>query len=267
MRSAASALLLSAVACAAAAEPPVVAEPAARPGAAVRSGDGRRTTGRLLANLGRGALGVVSADSVAPLIAGAALTGGASFLDATVRDRLASPGSTIGRGGQIAGGAPVTAAVATGLYAAGRLSKSPRWRDFSYDLFCATAVTAAWTHAVKYAVGRERPNGDGGRANSSFPSGHAANAFAWASVLERHYGWKAAVPGYAVAAVIGASRIQENKHWLSDVVGGAALGYIAGRALVRVNGAPLPRAASRASLTLAPILGPRAAGLRLSAAF
>lgn len=234
---------------------------------AARTEDGRRTTGRLLGNLGRGLGGVWSADSLPPLLAGAAATAGASFADDAVRDAVADPGSSVGKGGQVAGGAAVTYTLAAGLLVAGRRSDRPRFRAATYDLFCATVVNQVYTHAVKLAVGRDRPNGEEGRANSAFPSGHAANAFAWAAVLERHYGWKGAVPAYAVASVIGLSRIQENKHWLSDVAAGATLGYLAGRAVVRVNGAREEPGGRGLQLGVAPLLGPRTAGLRVSGSF
>ena len=45
-----------------------------------------------------------------------------------------------------------------------------------------------------------------------------------AAVLHRHFGWRVAIPPYAVAAYVAASRIQSERHYLSDVVFGAALG-------------------------------------------
>ena len=53
--------------------------------------------------------------------------------------------------------------------------------------------------------------------------------FATATVVKEHFGWKAGIPAYAVAAYVGASRIQDNKHYLSDVAFGATLGIVAGR--------------------------------------
>ena len=83
------------------------------------------------------------------------------------------------------------------------------------------------TAAVKTTVGRTRPDG----TQYSFPSGHAAATFASATVLQRHLGWKAGVPAYAVASYVAASRIQAKRHFLSDVTFGAALGIVAGRSV------------------------------------
>jgi hypothetical protein len=60
-----------------------------------------------------------------------------------------------------------------------------------------------------------------------------------ATVAEYHFGPKIGIPAYLAAGFIGASRLQSNKHYLSDVVAGAALGYIVGKTVVRENGEPV----------------------------
>lgn len=70
----------------------------------------------------------------------------------------------------------------------------------------------------------------GERGYHGFPSGHAATAFSAAAALGA---W---VPGrrrawlLAAAAGVGASRILLNAHFLSDVLGGAIIGWWAGEA-------------------------------------
>src|SRR5262249_45681252 len=68
---------------------------------------------------------------------------------------------------------------------------------------------------------------------NSFPSGHAADTFAVATALERHLGWKGAVPAYAFSSYVAMSRLHDNRHFLSDVVFGATVGIIAGRTVTR----------------------------------
>jgi hypothetical protein len=46
------------------------------------------------------------------------------------------------------------------------------------------------------------------------------------------------IPAYVLASLVGVSRLRSNAHWLSDVLAGAALGHIVGRAVVRQNGEP-----------------------------
>ena len=69
---------------------------------------------------------------------------------------------------------------------------------------------------------------------SSFPSGHTTVAFAAATVFAFEYRDKPIVPiiAYSAATLIGFSRITEKKHWPTDVLIGAALGYLSGRQVV-----------------------------------
>jgi len=151
-----------------------------------------------------------------------------------------------------------------GMFTAGRFVDSPRFRAMTYDMLDAAVVNFTYTEVLKVAVGRERPNG---QDNKSFPSGHTSNAFAMASVAQLHYGWKIGVPAYALAGLMGVSRIHQDKHWLSDVVAGATLGYIAGRTVVRVNNRGIEGAHAGATLTVAPIVARHARGLQMMATF
>jgi membrane-associated phospholipid phosphatase len=69
---------------------------------------------------------------------------------------------------------------------------------------------------------------------SSFPSGHTTVAFAAATVFASEYRNKPLVPiiAYSAATLIGVSRITENKHWTTDVLVGAAVGFLAGKNVV-----------------------------------
>lgn len=66
-------------------------------------------------------------------------------------------------------------------------------------------------------------------ASSSFPSNHAANAFALATLFGSFYR-KLAIPFIAIAAVVGYSRIYLGDHYPLDVVAGALLGTVLGLA-------------------------------------
>jgi membrane-associated phospholipid phosphatase len=65
---------------------------------------------------------------------------------------------------------------------------------------------------------------------------------------------------------VGVSRIREDKHWLSDVVAGAGLGWVVGRTVVRVNSRLLERAAGP-TWAVSPIVARRARGARVSVTF
>jgi membrane-associated phospholipid phosphatase len=94
------------------------------------------------------------------------------------------------------------------------------------DLLEALAMSESVTQAVKFATRRERPDGS---SRNSFPSGHAADTFAFATALERHLNWRFSVPAYAFASYVAISRLPANRHWLSDAVFGSAVGIVAGR--------------------------------------
>jgi membrane-associated phospholipid phosphatase len=196
-------------------------------------GDGRRTLGRLVPNLGRNFVGVFSRDNLRPLLFGAALTGAAAgFLDQPANSYvvLNRPIPKLGSVGQTAGGAGVIAPLSALMFVAGRASHDTRFRAATYDALQATIVTTAYTFGLKETVQRTRPDGSD---KLSFPSGHAANAFAWAAIADRYYGKKAGIAAYTAAGLIGLSRVDHQKHNVSDVLAGATLGYIVGRTVVR----------------------------------
>jgi membrane-associated phospholipid phosphatase len=224
--------------------------------------DGRRTIGRLPANLGRSLIGVFHADNLGPLIAGGTAAAAAASLDDDARE------AAVGQLGwsdsfETAGGPVYSTLFVAGMFTAGRFAGSGRFRSMTYDMLDAAIVNFSYAEILKVAVGRERPNGED---HKSFPSGHTSNAFAMASVAQLHYGWKIGVPAYALAGLMGVSRIHEDKHWLSDVVAGATLGYIAGRTVVRVNSRPLDRPAG-ATFSVAPIVARHARGMQVSVTF
>jgi membrane-associated phospholipid phosphatase len=130
--------------------------------------------------------------------------------------------------GQTAGNFLVHAAAAGGTYAFGRLSGQPRVERLGSGLLRAQILSQSVIQASKYAVQRHRPDGS---SHTSMPSGHSASAFAAATVLRRELGWKVGVPAYAFAAWVAASRMEANRHYLSDVVMGAGIGIAAGHAV------------------------------------
>jgi membrane-associated phospholipid phosphatase len=217
--------------------------------------DGRRTLAAFPLNLGRGFLGVFQKENLGPFLVGAASSGGFSFFDGRVRSALASPSSTFSDAGATGGGFAVMAPIAVGLFASGRLVGDGRFRAASYDITEALILSEAYTEILKRAAQRTRPDLSD---RFSFPSGHTSAAFAWATVANAHYGAKVGIPSYLLASAIGASRLVKDKHYLSDVLAGATLGYIVGRSVVRENGEPAPR---RTIFALAPATDPRGTGV------
>ncbi|HYM23022.1 MAG TPA: phosphatase PAP2 family protein [Vicinamibacterales bacterium] len=131
--------------------------------------------------------------------------------------------------GKYLGDTPEQLALSLGTYAFARIFDQPKTAHLAMDLLQAQAITEMLVEPLKFATRRERPDGSN---NQSFPSGHAAITFAGATVIERHLGWKYSLIGYGVATYVAASRLHDNRHYLSDVAFGAAVGSIAGRTVV-----------------------------------
>jgi membrane-associated phospholipid phosphatase len=177
---------------------------------------------------------IPSWDTLMVLGVGAPATYAAHFGDKTVNRHL--KGGSITHDffwlGKVLGQAETQAALAIGTYVVGRATNHRHVSHLGMDLLRAGIEDGALTLAMKKAVGRKRPTGE----CCAFPSGHASSTFAAATILERHLGWLAAVPTYAVASYVATSRLHENRHWFSDVVGGATLGLIVGRTVVHTHG-------------------------------
>ena len=131
--------------------------------------------------------------------------------------------------GKYVGDTPEQVALSLAAYMYGRAFNQPKVSHLGMDLIQAQLLTEMLVEPMKFATGRLRPDGSN---HQSFPSGHAAVTFATATVIERHLGWRKSLLGYTIASYVAASRLHDNRHYLSDVVFGAAVGSIAGRTVV-----------------------------------
>jgi hypothetical protein len=159
---------------------------------------------------------------------GLAAAGLVHLADEDIREALADPPeatTTALEGGDHYGNLTCQLPLAVGWWVFGHALHSARGADAGRDLLRAQINSFTWTYALKFAVNRDRPNGD----KRSFPSGHASATFATAMVLQQHYGWKVGVPFFAGATYTAFSRITADKHWASDVVFGAAVGMASAR--------------------------------------
>ena len=157
--------------------------------------------------------------------------------------------------GEIVGGALFQVGSAVTTFGMGRLLANPELENFGRDLVRAQIVTQGLTQAGKHAVRRMRPDGS---SKKSFPSGHSSGTFATATVIQRHFGWRLGGPAYGLASYVAASRLSENKHYLSDVVFGAAVGILVGRTVTFGIGP--------SQFRVSPAAVPAGAGVRVSLA-
>ena len=152
--------------------------------------------------------------------------------------------------------------VTLGLLGAGLISGNDDVTRAGGRLAATLALAGATATGLKLGTGRPRPNEssdvDGFEPFSgqdAMPSGHTTVAFALATALsdDIHRTW-ASVGLYTIATGVGWSRMNDDKHWLSDVVAGAVVG---------VGSAKLVNGRWRIFNLRPPrvLLGPRYAGL------
>ncbi|RNI26016.1 phosphatase PAP2 family protein [Rufibacter latericius] len=90
----------------------------------------------------------------------------------------------------------------------------------------AEAIFAVTVFGIKQVSNQERPNGEN---KESMPSGHTAQAFLAASILNSELKHKSpwyGIGAYTIATSVGAFRMLNNKHWQSDVFVGAGIGML-----------------------------------------
>jgi len=114
-----------------------------------------------------------------------------------------------------------------------------KWRTI-FMIFAAAALAEGLTEAMKFLVQRPRPfiannvNVLAASSGWSFPSGHAAIAFAL-SFAVYHYHKKIGICFFIAGSLIALSRVFVGVHWPSDILAGAVLGIFAGWAIVRIS--------------------------------
>jgi membrane-associated phospholipid phosphatase len=159
-----------------------------------------------------------------------------------------------------------------GGYLGSSLLGKDQARSLWADAGIATVLARGTAFTVQLATGRATPSANRGThafqpfsSNDSFPSGHASQAFATASVIAMHADspWVGAA-AYGLAGLVGLARLETRDHFSSDVLAGALIGTGIGRAVVRVNQG---RRGGQAQVSVAPVLAPGYRGLSLVARF
>ena len=139
-----------------------------------------------------------------------------------------------------------------GIAATGFITKNEKLKTTTALAVQAYTTTSVWTYFLKVAFGRQRPSNFDPNSNlnrptfygpfhklakgdnGAFPSGHAALAFAAATVYAKEYKNIPAIPiiSYTLAGLITFSRITQNKHWATDLIAGSILGFASGTQVV-----------------------------------
>ena len=181
------------------------------------------------------ARGIVNGNNAA--ILGGALATAIVFrqdLDAEVRDNTARHPLRWGGGSQMLGrlgDARYQVPVLLAVYGISLQRDDDELHGLSASLISAYTINGLSTLAIKAIANTDRPTDSWNGGMFGFPSFHSSSSFAIAAVLDEHYGHKTGLPAYALAGLISWSRIDERDHDLSDVLFGAALGYVIGKSL------------------------------------
>jgi membrane-associated phospholipid phosphatase len=195
---------------------------------------------------------LASKKSLTVLAIGAVAAAAVSTADGSMTQTLSRQRVGLLDAGETIGSARFQLATAVATFAVGHMTGNTTVTAVGADLVRANLVAQTLTGAVKMSVRRERPDG----TEFSFPSGHTSVTFASATVLQRHFGWKAGVPAYAMASYVAASRIHDKRHYLSDVAFGAALGIVSGWSVTLDHG--------QTHMTMTPVAAPGGGGLALT---
>ncbi|MDR3208991.1 MAG: phosphatase PAP2 family protein [Rickettsiales bacterium] len=88
------------------------------------------------------------------------------------------------------------------------------------EYFVADGLARQTSSFLKRNVDESRPDKS---QNDSFPSGHATTAFSMATFIHARYGIEEAIVPYVMATYVGFSRVYGRRHYIHDVVAGAAI--------------------------------------------
>ncbi len=111
------------------------------------------------------------------------------------------------------------------------------WRSWAATVMISIVALALIVLPVKFLVRRPRPAGEWGtiyRATDphSFPSGHAARVLLIAMLATALGPWWLTILLWIWAPGVALARVAMGVHYLSDILGGAMLGILAGVAVL-----------------------------------
>ncbi len=168
-------------------------------------------------------------------------TGLLIVFDEQIQKSAPNPGwlVSLGTNGSYLGAAYTLIPLSAGFYFIGSKVGDEHFRDAGLMSFEALINATIVEQVLKVVTDRERPlegTGEGrffhspNRLNSGFPSGHAINTFALASVFahEYHDKWWVKVLAYAYAGGVAGARLAADRHFPSDTLAGGAMGWFIG---------------------------------------
>ena len=207
----------------------------------------------------------------------AAVLGVALALDKTIDDAALRNGSPsrdrVARGIAQLGGNGGLILMGAGYFGFSLLDMDEP-RSIVVEMGIATVLAQTAILPLKLGVGRARPVDGLGASHftsfssrDSFPSGHATQAFAMASVISMRSTepW-VGICAYGAASLVAVSRLETRAHFASDVLAGALVGTLVGRTVVSIDRGVRSRV-GKAEIKISPALAPDFKGVTISAKF
>ncbi len=159
--------------------------------------------------------------------------------------------------------------IPTGIFLVSLATDNAKFQDAAFTSLQAIVYTNVISFTVKSFIGRARPE-DGKGAHhfapfsefdASFPSGHTATAFAILSPWAFYYPHVVTYGLLVIGAGAAVARMQLQKHWLTDVLAGGALGVSMAYWLSRKH------QGRWSNVTIAPVVGPDTIGMTMGVTF
>jgi membrane-associated phospholipid phosphatase len=109
-------------------------------------------------------------------------------------------------------------------YLLGQQQQDEKTYEVGRTLFSALIINGLSTLAGQAATWDRGPNGEWG----AFPSGHTSSTFTFASVMHEAYGPLVGFPLYGLGVLVAMERLEDEEHYLSDVIMGGVMGLVIG---------------------------------------
>lgn len=120
-------------------------------------------------------------------------------------------------------------AFASVWYLAGQQLQDVKTYEVGKRAFSALTITGVTTVLLKLAACTDAPNGE----SWAWPSGHTSSTMALATVLHNAYGPLVGVPMFGLTGLVAVERMDSGEHHFSDIVFGAALGWVVAETVMK----------------------------------
>lgn len=144
------------------------------------------------------------------------------------------------------------------MYVFGSITDNYRTKKTALLAAESFVISTVYTRILKVTIRRRRPLSN---SRKSFPSGHTSSIFAVATVLAHEYKETPWMPTvlYTASALTSLSRINDMKHWSSDVFFGFIIGFYTGRTVYKQH-----NNGNEGNLSFLPLFLPDGFGLRIN---